>query len=402
LKVTEQEQLMTSIDFDPVRSGDVIRSDLVNKLLAAVKSLDDRVSVLENEGVNPQAAVITHLLPPGDVVVGHELRIVGRRFAVPVGLNAVTVDGRDVAPILPGSNDTLLVVDIPDDFEHLPRDVTLTVSNGKATTSTTVRLTPPVQVPLGRLAVTDSTVSDIPIAVGGTYVFTYHLESRTNIAETYALAVVFANAAGVDEAVWRRGTSILGGEFVTLQPFKAIDIGVRVVIPAGATRVDLGLNVRSRSSSDPQLNPTSPLRAVVVGSTPETSDSRVEVVLGDLGPAASSKKFQDEHGVEGVQIPFSATGPVPITVTAKVSGRFRYEALVENGDPLWRVEPLALREADQNPGQPFDIEVDLTCRTPGPAPERRNLVVHATKVQPNGQGEFSGFTRFPIEGFRPQ
>jgi hypothetical protein len=391
---------MTAVNSERVGPGDVIRSDLINKLLAKVESLDTRVVALESGGGRPEAPVITGHLPQGDIVAGGELRVLGRKFLVPTNQNTVTVDTKTFSSFLPGSNDGQLILDLPDDFQGLPKDVTLAVANRNGTSTATVRLQPAVQIPGGQLLVADTTgtLGEV-IKTGQTYTFTYRLESQTDIPETYDVAPVFTNAVGSTAAAWRAGAVTLGGDVLSLDAFKPLEVGVRVQVPAGAQQVDFALALSSRHSADPKLNRTSTVRSLVVGQQQEVNDPRTALILSEIGPASPHTRGAVLDGTAGVQVHFGNHGPVPVDITPTVTGTYRYEAKIENGGGLWSVAPPSPGQAPETANNRRPMSLDVTCNAPGPAPERRFLVVHAVKLRDDGTDEFSSYLRFPIEGF---
>jgi hypothetical protein len=383
-----------------VAPGDLIRSDLLNQLIAHIESLDARVASLETGGGLPDAPVITGHVPDGDVVAGTELRVIGRKFLVPTSQNTVTIDGRAFTAFLPGSNDGQLVLDVPADFPNLPRNVTLTVSNRNGQVSDTIRLRPGVLIPRGKLVVTDTTgVLGQALQIGQVATFAFRLDSQTDLAETYDVQPVFTSAVGATETAWRAGTTLLGGSSSVISPTDPVQVGARIVVPPGAQSVDFALSAASRLSSDPQMSVTTSVRHLVIGQAPEVSDPRTSFQLAAIGPASANSRNADLDGNRGVEIRFGNTGPVPVVVLPTVAGSYRYSATVEQPGGLWTVGALSPAQATEAAGNPRRLSLDVSCSAPGPAPERRFLVVRAVRIASDGSDDFSSFFRFPVQGF---
>ncbi len=97
---------------DHVRPGDLISSDLVNRIITL---LNEHEALLASGSTNPQTGLLlTGFSPPTEQNLGRNLTIFGN-FDFPLGTNAVSIDGMPIAPstFLPGSNNLQLVIRIP-------------------------------------------------------------------------------------------------------------------------------------------------------------------------------------------------------------------------------------------------------------------------------------------------
>lgn len=173
---------------DHVNPGDLVSASLINTLLDAVGSLDDRVTALQGSSATG-AVVITQLIPPGPVQVGQELRILGQNFGFSVGAQRVFIDATPVNAFKPGSSDQLLIFDIPTTITDVPaggRPATLKVSNQTTIAQQPITLLSAFTLQ-GSLDVIYLGVTPATIAAGGQATFQYQLRSRTNLDANYII-----------------------------------------------------------------------------------------------------------------------------------------------------------------------------------------------------------------------
>ena len=89
-------------ELENIQPGDLITSNLMNRIVDKLNSLETRVGLLEAVGPEGEAVVITGLLPSGPVGLGSELRVTGRNFGLP-SANVVTIDNIQVTQFKSGS-----------------------------------------------------------------------------------------------------------------------------------------------------------------------------------------------------------------------------------------------------------------------------------------------------------
>src|SRR5262245_37118663 len=118
--------------FGRVMPGDLIRAGDMNRILDTLDALERRVSRLEAVNQGDTGVVITRPLPsdPVSVIVGSQLTVEGRNFALPEE-NVVTIENTRVTQFKSGSSATRLIFDIPPipEVVGVNRKVVLTVSN---------------------------------------------------------------------------------------------------------------------------------------------------------------------------------------------------------------------------------------------------------------------------------
>lgn len=128
---------------DKVNPGDVISSDLINRIIALLNQHD---LALAGSGGTPEVDLIVGFEPPTQQNVGRNLRIFGD-FDFPLVGNSLTIDGVPIPSelFLAGSNNAQLVVVVPNSIQvSSARAVAIRVSNSKGTDQRNYTLLPAV------------------------------------------------------------------------------------------------------------------------------------------------------------------------------------------------------------------------------------------------------------------
>ena len=100
--------------FESVQPGDLIASDLFNRLLAEFDKLRNRVAVLEGTPSVGDVAIIRLVPDSGAVRPGDFLQVLGYGFGLSLGACRAFIDGVEIAQFQPGSNDGQLILIVPD------------------------------------------------------------------------------------------------------------------------------------------------------------------------------------------------------------------------------------------------------------------------------------------------
>lgn len=142
---------------DSVRPGDVISSDLLNRIIGLLNEHDALLA--GGSGGLPNTTLLTGFSPPTQQNVGRNLTIFGN-FDFPLATNALSIDGVAISPsaFLAGSNNVQLVVRIPSTIIVAPattRQVQVRIVNTKGTDQRAYTLLP--EVP----GLPDPTITDI-------------------------------------------------------------------------------------------------------------------------------------------------------------------------------------------------------------------------------------------------
>ncbi|WP_457353962.1 hypothetical protein [Roseateles sp. P5_D6] len=125
---------------DTLRPGDVISSDLLNRIIALLNEHDAAIG-----GAGPSNQLITGFDPPLQQNAGRTLRVFGS-FDFPLGTNLLSIDGVPISPAAfqAGSNNAQLVVTIPGSIPvpSASREVIVRVSNSQGTSERPYTLLP--------------------------------------------------------------------------------------------------------------------------------------------------------------------------------------------------------------------------------------------------------------------
>jgi hypothetical protein len=184
---------------DSVRPGDVISSDLINRIIALVNAHDAALSA--GGSGSTTGVMISDLVPPPPLTVGQEVRINGANFRFLSGSTVLTFDGVQVNAFKLGSSDTALIVNVPLlSGLGAGRDVVLSVSNSTTTATRIVRVLPLQQPQQGNVDVgPDAAVAPNPnpnpVLSGQPATFAYFVRSRAILQGTFAIAVRCSDAA---------------------------------------------------------------------------------------------------------------------------------------------------------------------------------------------------------------
>jgi hypothetical protein len=223
--------------FNDIQPGDLIMSSFWNQVLHALNSFDDRISALETIGSTGGGLTISGMFPPSPVHIGDTVTVLGRGFGVPSS-NSVNIDGTPVGNLQAGSNDSQLIIKIPN-LQGIPQAgkfVTLTVANPSGSaTLTFLLLQGQPTIPTGTLQVNMSPTKVSPpdplIIAGKPYFFTFTVTAITSMDEVYTVTPSVSagwTAALVDgsgNAITPSEVSILKGD-----PPNGISQDIRIMV----------------------------------------------------------------------------------------------------------------------------------------------------------------------------
>ena len=390
---------MSSIRFQRVKPGDLITSALINAILTEVEHLQDQLDSLS--GGQPEAPVITALVPAGDVPSPSELLILGRNFATPAILNAVSLDEIVLTGFLPGSSDTRLRITVPGGIPGLPRSMTLAVATDKGSGVATVRVIPVAPSIGGKPGITNATTGGQTVTAGQTSSVTFQLSGGDLLrAEKFRLNVAFTDAvpAGSDSqwGVQMIGTEGAGaqGDTVTISPGDKRLVNAQFRVPTGVTSVTALLQATSVNNSPASDAVSLPVK-LTVGQPVPGSDGGVQLSFGQGG---GNIKFDLVDGLSGALIRYGATAILRITATYVEAGTYQFALAVDNPGTVWTVtQPSQPPSKPTGPGTE-SIEFLLKLNAAGPSGEKRIATVTATRQDAAGAGR-SSVIIFPIAGF---
>jgi hypothetical protein len=266
-----------------VQPGDIISSDLFNRVLAELADLDSRVTNLESAGSPPATVRIFSLSGPSPIRVGSRVTALGENFSRPGGANTILVDSARVTSIAEGaSDDTHLVFDVPDpSLGGSGRDVVLWVTNAQGQTGNfSFHLEPPSAVPTGALALK---YTDPPIGSGtstnlvaGPYEFGFTLDATVSQNITVQLRADLGGVAGWSaDLLADDGTAITGPVPVARTP-GTLKFKVRVTVPGtGASTAALQVTAQEMTAGTQVPLGSAPTLSLTRGSAIPQPESRV-------------------------------------------------------------------------------------------------------------------------------
>lgn len=336
-----------------VRPGDLITADQMNALIQFIKSLDGRVTALEQATPGQTGApVITSPQPTATFRIGDVLQVAGRNFGLS-SLIGVTLEGQriDPASFQAGSGDTLLIFTIPP-IPNIPdagRTVRLTVSTSLGADATTFTLLPaaaPV-LPDGQLFIHLSQSPQGNITAGGSFDFVFDVQALTNMDESYTLTPAVQTDQGA--AAWT-ATIVndqdqpIGNDLkIAASPppdGSVTSVRVRVAVPAqnAGTAGRLALKVTSKRNPTKLTNASGDVVITPGAAPPPPQDKVVLTFSRVLAPG--------QGGASGVSLPASASPGTPTKVqvefslSVKDAGTYNFAAPQFDTNPnnLWNAQ----------------------------------------------------------------
>jgi len=307
--------------FERVRPGDLIKSDLLNRLMTALESLEGRVDKLEsaNPGGSTQGKVV--ITEPNETQtfhIGDPLKIVGKNFGLP-SQNVVTLEEKIIDTFETGSSDTLLIIKSIPAVQDIPqegREVTLLLSNAIGNATTTFKLAqPPITKPTGTLASKLSIPPVDPIVADKSFTFNFEIAAITTMDDKYIIAPSVDlgwKAEYVDDA----GNPIKPSELSILknpQPTVATinNVKIKVTVPPGVAVGTTGkLTLTVTSKLNPELTDKSDEALLKVGSKTEADKIGINL-SGVVTPGKLSG--------EDIQIPLATGAGKNVTAIFKVT-----------------------------------------------------------------------------------
>src|SRR4051794_12953871 len=124
-----------AIEIDHVQPGELITAVLVNEVIDKLVDVDARLTALETTGSRPGAVEID-AVSPSTVQVGDFITVVGKNFGFTLGATRVRFNGIAPFEFGTGSNDSVLIVKVPELGQTMPNDgITVELSVSNATSS---------------------------------------------------------------------------------------------------------------------------------------------------------------------------------------------------------------------------------------------------------------------------
>jgi hypothetical protein len=385
---------------NPVRPGDLITAAEWNQLISDLTSLEARVAALES---GPTGPVITSTSPSGQITVPSLLTIVGRNFVTPVnGQNTVSIDGATINTFIVGSNETMLIIDVPT-FAGLPETVQMTVSNRYGTSAPfPLQLAPaPLPPPTGRTGLTKIAQNLGTIQPSTLFTFNFDLETALDQSEIFSLVPVITNVQGAATAAdWLGASKLvdasgnpLGQAQVGVPSGHAsTTIGVGLTIPANAGSAQLALDAVSRRNAALNVN-ADPI--TIVAGQPYADNPKAPtfaiVPPGSQGPTVPIR-VQSVNGTQVVQISFGQSNvPVTVAVTTRVAGAHAFTAAIANAAGAWNPANPPVQPASISPSSPTteNLAIAVSSTATAVTTAQQTLTLTANVTPSDGSAAFT-------------
>jgi len=348
-----------------VRPGDLITADFVNVLLDRMDDLETRMAELE-PGTNPSNdPLITVLLPSGTasdpIRVATELRIVGQNFRFTLGGQRVFFDTLQVTAFKGGSNDTQLILDVPNQLSvpDAGRPVELRVENGLGSVTRTVTVLPFDQGLQGNIDLLwrdeiSPNPSPNPITPGSAALFAYTLNSRASRQATFQINPV------VSVTAWQGLVQVLdSNQAVLTQPTITLTTGeqrnffIRLSqVPPGTSGQQFTLSVGA--SAGPLTGGDS--RPFTVGTATTPSDNTINLstpAFSAINPisGANVPSASFNSATNSVVLPPNALGSLEYSVSFDLAGTYLLTAQAAPGTTGWTFNVIQNQYVEPAPNQ---------------------------------------------------
>jgi len=390
-----------AIDFTDVQPGQLITSDLCNRMLRALDQLDERVSDLEQSpGTTPDAPQLQSSVPSGNVNVGSLLRLIGRNFVIPTSGNTVEIGDQEVTDFLSGSNDQQLLFQVPSSLTGLPRQLSVRVRNRNGQSNALqIRVSPLFEEQAGNVFFTDQTPALGQIAHAGEYELRWLVDSQTTHPEQYEFSLRFTNLQGSTEDVWRSSAQITPVRAEIPRSTPRV-VTARVRVPGDATSADISLHVEAEHSF---LSKDSGPKTLTVGETPAVNNTATTIapqppVAFDVAAGRRNQVREATTG-SGLECAWSSDGVVEVLAHFTEAGRYDFRA--EVADPTrWAVdEPSPPDHAAAAVGLDLPIRVRLRNTDTSHSTAPGVLTIRVVKRNAaNTADDFQSWIAIPVRG----
>jgi hypothetical protein len=379
------------LTFSNVQPGDIISSEFFNQILTELAALDQRLTALEGTTAPTSGVVITDLIPPDGVIrVGDELRVVGRNFKQAIGSARVFIGSRPVESFKFGSNDQLLIFDVPDTITDVPgggRPAILTVSNGTSSAQRNLFLLSAMQLQ-GNIDIVPTGMQPLTPAAGARLTFSFNLVSRANLEATYLITAIVTGPA--NQSTWNDNLRVLDQQGAVLTPRQVTvrdgaTVPFSVVIdpvPAGSNGTTFRLVVEAQAGSVSD----SLTQEQTVGVAVEPIDSTISLAFstgrgltaaGIVDPASrvDATGIRLSASASFARVVFSATLPT-------VNELYDVSASLVSAAANWELRLISPPASTANPAQGT-----YNPTTPGQLPQLPEFSVQPLPGAVNGEVE---------------
>jgi hypothetical protein len=372
-------------EFERVKKGDLIKSDLFNSIMDALESLDGRVEILEAMSDGDGKVVIVEPNPSQTFHIGGPLNIKGKNFGLP-SQNIVTIQEKVIDTFKAGSNDALLIIETIPNVQNIPqegKEVTLHLSNAIGNAETKFILAqPPLEKPTGTLKTGLSTTvpPTEPIEAGNNPVFTFTISAITTMDDMYIIQPKI-DIGWKAELVNAQGAPISPPEVKiekNPQPLVATlkDVKIKVSIPSTAPLNQIGkLSVTVTSKLNPELKSTSEETPLKVGGPAPVPDKIGITVSSVVTPG--QRLGDDIIGLPTAAIGKLVTAKFTVTVPKNDMYKIANPTFSPNPGNIWTAEIVSTSNpvAMAAPEDKMTIKVKVPTLQQNPANTKMTLLV---------------------------
>ena len=374
-----------------VNPGELIKSLDWNELVAAINSLDMRVTDLESGGPGV-APHITQVLPAGPVTAGDTIRIYGSHFDYLLGGQSVFFGTTRAVSFLDGSSDTLLIVIVPNPVTGATEPgtaMTLTVGNLVATTTQaiTVKSKPVVVTGVIQFSFNGTRPTATPTK-GAQFFYDFDLKSQASedltVTITPEIAVVQPLPGGMSDPDLPALVTLLDADQserpssqVSLPEGTTKTISLRLNVPANSDGLKYSLKATASAPGvAPKVENLPPQQVGVAGELPDSTIEDFDFQDVADGDAEHTDDTGGKPDVEGtIKVKASSKAVIEMNVTyANIplgqTKHYQVDAAVLDPVNGWSAIPNADMENPQTvpgPGGAASVFVDINA--PGAATE---------------------------------
>jgi hypothetical protein len=312
-----------------VQPGDLVTSDLLNKVIDELVSLRQAVNALQVTTTN---VFISGVSGPTPLRPGAIITINGQGFVVPASLNAIAIGGVGV-PDVSGVS-TQLVTKIPEGLVVSAGGqlFDLLLNNARGSAKTQLSIMPRVVVPFGHTDIRYAVAPVIPggqpgeqgpIAASSQYVFGFRLTAFADQPGSYAVAATSSDPAWTAVLLGDSGTTPRTSNLFQIgpEPNDGVGTDVRLLVnsaPAGSASVHIDV---IETSPGTQVTPANTVVTLTVGQPPPVPQDKIRIVLQDAEAPAV---------IEGTHVKYAAPRGVPggilFRIFFKESGDYELKA----------------------------------------------------------------------------
>jgi hypothetical protein len=221
-----------------VEPGDLITAEFMNKIVAAIDSLDERLVNIGSATQDKKSVRIEAIIPGGPYRMGQTVSVLGDNFQYSKGGHRVTVNGTAVNSFVPGSTDEKLVFKLPaiKGLTKAGKAVRLEVKNLVSTAYWPIVMVAGEQVIEGAVDVVYKGVKPSKIAANKAAAFRYELVSRATVGASYLITPTVKVSS--NQTAWDKQLQVfdIAGNLVTGKPMR-LDPGAPVEIIVAITKV---------------------------------------------------------------------------------------------------------------------------------------------------------------------